>query len=105
MEPSSLTCCVIGAIDSLLHIATGFLEHLAHLTCHVAGVLLFVLFENRGEFVQKLGTFRSGRPAPFSGGLLRGGNGLVHIRRIRFGELSDHVARIGRIDIQEPLLG
>jgi len=64
--------------------------------------LIFLLFENCCEPVEDLGSFRCGRAPPFGGGLLGGGDRLVDIGRIRFGEPSDDVARVGGIDVQEP---
>ena len=45
-EAAAFAGHVVGGVDGLLHVATGFGEDFAHLAGHVAGVLLLALGED-----------------------------------------------------------
>ena len=104
-EAAAFAGHVVGGVDGLLHVATGFGEDLAHLAGHVAGVLLLTLGEEFSGLVEDFGALGRGRETPALPGLGGGGDGVVDVGGGGGLEFADDVVGVGGIDVEEGLAG
>ena len=96
---------VVAGVDGFLRVAAGFLEDLAHLAGHVAGVFFLALEQHLGGAEDDFGAARGRHQAPFGEGAAGGFDRSVHVRFRGFLEDADHVARVGGIAVFESLSG
>ena len=102
-EPAAFAGHVKGLVDGFLHVAAGFGQHLAHFAGHVAGVLFLALLQQDAGAQQDLGPLGRGNEAPGGKGLLRRGDGQVHVFGVRGGKRADDVGVVGGIQVQDGL--
>jgi hypothetical protein len=92
---------VVGGVDSFLHVAPGFRQHLAHFAGHRVRDGLLALDQQVAHPAQHVPPNRRRRAGPDREAALGGPDGRLEITRVGVGEASDQIVGIGRVAVVE----